>query len=83
MTTKYQYGKMTWPEIKEAAAQKRVALLPTGCIEDHGPHLPLDVDVLLPTTICERAAEIVPGPVRRGAGGRPRLRSAPPGLSPA
>ena len=60
MTTKYQYGKMTWPEIKEAAAQKRVALLPTGCIEDHGPHLPLDVDVLLPTTICERAAALVP-----------------------
>ncbi len=60
MTTKTQYGKMTWPEIKEAAAQRRVALLPTGCIEDHGPHLPLDVDVLLPTTICERAAELVP-----------------------
>ena len=60
MTTKYLYGKMTWPEIKAAAAQGRVALLPTGCIEDHGPHLPLDVDVLLPTTICERAAELVP-----------------------
>ena len=60
MTTKYLYGKMTWPETKEAAAQKRVALLPTGCVEDHGPHLPLDVDVLLPETICERVGATIP-----------------------
>jgi creatinine amidohydrolase len=60
MAVKYHYGKMTWPEVKRAAAQGRVALLPVGCIEDHGPHLPLDVDVLLPTAVCERAAQLVP-----------------------
>jgi creatinine amidohydrolase len=52
---KYHYGEMTWPEIKEAAAAGRVAVVPVATIEDHGPHLPVDTDVLLCTAVCERA----------------------------
>ncbi len=36
---------MTYVEIERAAEEKTVILLPTGVIEEHGPHLPLGVDV--------------------------------------
>lgn len=58
---KYRYAEMTWPECKEAAQQGRVAVLPTGTYEDHGYHLPIDVDVVLSSEICERAVARIPG----------------------
>src|SRR4051794_19375638 len=57
---KYRYGEMTWPEIREAARAGRVAILPVATIEDHGHHLPIDTDVLLCTTVCERGAALIP-----------------------
>ena len=57
---KYRYAEMTWPEVKEVAAQERVAVLPVACIEDHGYHLPVDTDVVLCTGICERAVASIP-----------------------
>jgi len=53
---KYRYGEMTWPEIKEAAAQRRVAIVPIATLEDHGLHLPVDTDLLLCSAVCEAAA---------------------------
>jgi creatinine amidohydrolase len=38
---------MTWPEVKEAAKNDAVILLPTGVIEQHGPHLCTGVDTYL------------------------------------
>lgn len=35
---------MTWPQIEEAIKEGAVALLPTGVIEAHGPHMGLGVD---------------------------------------
>jgi creatinine amidohydrolase len=52
---KHRLAEMTWPECKAAADAGRVAVLPTGTYEDHGYHLPIDVDVVLSTTICDRA----------------------------
>lgn len=57
---KYRFAEMIWYEIKEAAAQDRVAVLPVATYEDHGPHLPVDVDVLLSNEICERAVARIP-----------------------
>lgn len=57
---KYRYAEMTWPECKAAAEADRVAVLPTGTYEDHGYHLPIDVDVVLATTICDRAVARIP-----------------------
>ena len=37
---------MTWPEIEKAAEQEAIVLLPTGVIEEHGPHMGLGVDTL-------------------------------------
>lgn len=36
--------EMTWPEAKDALAQARVALLPVGSFEQHGPHGTFEVD---------------------------------------
>jgi len=36
---------MTYVQIEKAAEEKSVILLPVGVIEEHGPHLPLGVDV--------------------------------------
>lgn len=55
MKAKYRYGEMTWPEIKDAAAAQRVAVVPIATIEDHGLHLPVDTDLLLCATVCEMA----------------------------
>ncbi len=35
---------MTWPQIEEAVKEGAIALLPTGVIEAHGPHMGLGVD---------------------------------------
>lgn len=57
---KYRYAEMTWPECKVAADQGRVAVVPVGTYEDHGHHLPIDVDVVLSSEICERAVARIP-----------------------
>jgi creatinine amidohydrolase len=57
---KYRFAEMIWYEIKEAAEQDRVAVLPVATYEDHGPHLPVEVDVILCGEICERAVARIP-----------------------
>lgn len=48
---------MTWPEARGAAVDQRVVLLPVGAIEQHGPHLPVDVDNRIVTWLCDEAAK--------------------------
>jgi len=36
---------MTYAQIEEAAGEGSIVLFPVGVIEEHGPHLPLAVDV--------------------------------------
>ena len=47
MTPEFRYEKLRWKEIDEAAQKNRVILIPIACVEDHGPHLPLDVDIAI------------------------------------
>src|SRR5919197_1860314 len=54
------YERLTWPEVRRAAGENRVCLIPVGTLEDHGPHLPVDTDVRIITEICRRAAEEAP-----------------------
>src|SRR5687768_10908091 len=60
MNIKFRYEEFTWPEIREAVAQNRVAVLPVGTIEQHGPHLPLSTDVVTATEISRKAVERIP-----------------------
>jgi creatinine amidohydrolase len=52
------YERLTWPEVRRAADEDRVALIPTATLEDHGPHLPIDADLRIVGEICRRAAEV-------------------------
>lgn len=58
--TEYRYEKLTWPEINEAISQKKVVVLPVAAVEQHGHHLPIDVDVLQVVSICEEAGRRAP-----------------------
>jgi creatinine amidohydrolase/Fe(II)-dependent formamide hydrolase-like protein len=58
-----RYERLTWPEVRRAAAEDRVALVPVAALEDHGPHLPVDTDLRIVTEICERAAAEAAGRV--------------------
>lgn len=60
MKSTYRYAEMTWPECDQAAVDGRVAVLPVATYEDHGHHLPIDVDVVLCTEICDRAVARIP-----------------------
>lgn len=40
----FLWEEMTWEEIKEYLKNVDVAILPCGAIEQHGPHLPVDID---------------------------------------
>lgn len=59
-TNQYLFGKMTWPEIKEVVKEERVAVVPVAMIEEHGPHLPVDTDLVLANEVCVRAAAKMP-----------------------
>jgi len=61
MAPKYRYEEFTWPEIRQAVADLRVAVLPVGTVEQHGPHLPLVTDVLTASEMSRRAVEQIPG----------------------
>ena len=60
MKKKYLFGQMTWPEVKEAAKEERVAVVPVAMIEEHGHHLPVDTDLILAAEICYRAGATSP-----------------------
>ena len=51
------YGRLSWPEVRRAAEEERIPIVPIGTLEDHGPHLPIDTDVTLVEAVCRGAAE--------------------------
>jgi len=56
----YRYNRLTWPEMNEAIALQKVVILPTGSTEQHGPHLPLDVDLFLVESVCLEVGRRIP-----------------------
>ena len=50
-------GEMTWPEARERFAETDLVLLPVGAVEQHGPHLPLDIDGWDAAHLCRVVAE--------------------------
>lgn len=57
---RYLYHHYSWPELGERVKDQPVVVLPIGSVEDHGYHLPLDVDNYLIWNICEEAAKQSP-----------------------
>jgi creatinine amidohydrolase len=58
--TEFRYEKLTWPEINDAIEMRKVCVVPCGAVEQHGAHLPLDVDIVCPTEIAHGAGRLVP-----------------------
>lgn len=49
----------TWEELRPLAAEGAVALLPVGSTEAHGPHLPLNTDVIIAEEVCRRSQALL------------------------
>ena len=56
----HRYKLLSWPEINEAVRQEKVVVLPVGSTEQHGYHLPLDVDAKLAASVVLTAGERTP-----------------------
>jgi len=54
-----EWAKFTWMEARDSISSRTVALLPIGCTEPHGPHLPLDTDVTIALAQARRAAQLL------------------------
>ena len=55
------FAHMTFVDVREAIAEERVVIIPTGAIESHGPHMPTDTDTHQAQYIADKVAERVGG----------------------
>jgi len=62
-TSEHRYEKLTWPEINDAVQSRQVCIVPCGAVEQHGEHLPLDVDLVCPGGIARGVGERMPDKV--------------------
>ena len=49
--------------MRQVLEETPIAFLPVGCVEYHGPHLPLGVDMLTADNLCHRTAAVTGGVV--------------------
>jgi creatinine amidohydrolase len=52
-----RFGDLTFEEIAERASAGWLVIVPTGCTEQQGSHLPVDFDTWFAETVCVAAAE--------------------------
>jgi creatinine amidohydrolase len=53
----HSLASLTWTAVRELPAPRTVAILPTGAIEAHGPHLPLGTDVIIAEAMARAGAD--------------------------
>jgi creatinine amidohydrolase len=58
-----RWQTLTRQEVLDAANQGAVIVQPIGSVEQHGPHLPVDVDSFTAEAVAVRAAQRAPFPV--------------------
>lgn len=58
----YMWETSSWPEISERLKLVDTAILPCGAIEQHGPHLPLDLDYFDAVYLAKKVAEACKDP---------------------
>lgn len=51
-------GELTNNEVEEYLRTNDLILVPTGSTEQHGPHSPLSTDVIIPTEVARRVAQM-------------------------
>ncbi|WP_428487725.1 creatininase family protein [Rhodopila sp.] len=53
----YEWRKLRADQLREQARLDAIVILPVASLEQHGPHLPVEVDSLLGETVAARTAE--------------------------
>lgn len=53
----FNFGQLTYHEIRDRAAASWAVIIPTGCTEQQGPHLPVDFDTWFVETVSTAAAK--------------------------
>ncbi len=59
----YRYNRLTWEEMNSAISMQKLVILPTGSTEQHGCHLPIDVDTFLVESVCLELGRRIPDQV--------------------
>ena len=54
------WPEIRWPEISRADAARWIAVLPLAATEQHGPHLPLETDIMIGEAYLARVRELLP-----------------------
>lgn len=76
MVDSIRMAELSWPEYQAKVKAGAPVFLPLGSTEQHGPHMSLNVDVVLPSGVCERVAAEVGGivapTVQYGCKSKPR-----------
>ena len=57
-------SRLTWQDV-ESLSREIVVLVPTGSLEQHGPHLPLFTDSMIATAVAEAVEHLVARAVGR------------------
>src|SRR4051812_43413810 len=52
----YELAQLTWQDVSALDRERTIVVLPVGAIEAHGPHLPLDTDVVIATAMARAGA---------------------------
>ncbi len=60
--TEFMWETLTWKEIEDRLKIIDTAILPCGAIEQHGPHLPVDVDYYDTVYMARKVAELCADP---------------------
>ena len=55
------WAELPWPDVEQRVARGAPVFLPLGATEQHGRHMALNVDVVIPTAVCERVARSLGG----------------------
>ena len=51
-----ELGGLSWTEVEASMPERPVGILPVGSVEAHGPHLPLNTDLIIAQEMGRRAA---------------------------
>jgi creatinine amidohydrolase len=51
-----ELAQLTWEEVRDLDHARTVVILPVGALEAHGPHLPLDTDVVIADAMARAGA---------------------------
>ena len=54
------WADIRWPNVPAADAARWIAVLPLAATEQHGPHLPLETDVMIAEAYLGRVRELLP-----------------------